>query len=258
MPSCDRKLEGKIALVSGCASGIGRAIALLFARHGASIAGIDRDCAQGGTLVREISDQGGRVLFLPGDVADASRCEQVVQNTVKEFGGLDIVINNAGIVLRKSISEMSEQEWDRVMAINVKSVFLMSKFALPALMQRRGGAIVNLSSGWGLVGGRMAAAYCASKGAVVLLTKAMALDLGQHNIRVNCICPGDTDTTMLRTEAAELGEPLDRFLQSASDRPLGRLGRPEEIAEAALFLASSASSFVTGAALVVDGGGLAG
>jgi NAD(P)-dependent dehydrogenase (short-subunit alcohol dehydrogenase family) len=145
-----------------------------------------------------------------------------------------------------------------VMDVNVKSIFLMSHYAIPLMARAGGGSIINTASGWGLTGGPKAAAYCASKGAVVLLTKAMAVDHGSQNIRVNCICPGDTDTAMLRDEALQLGEIADRFLADAARRPLGRLGKPEEIAQAALYLASDASSFVTGTALVVDGGGLAG
>ena len=144
------------------------------------------------------------------------------------------------------------------MAVNVKAVFLMSRLAIPLMEKTGGGSIINTASGWGLTGGSRAAVYCASKGAVVLLTKAMAIDHGPQKIRVNCICPGDTDTAMLRNEAEQLGEPDDRFLAEAAKRPLGRVGRPEEIAQAALYLASDASSFVTGTALVVDGGGLAG
>ena len=144
------------------------------------------------------------------------------------------------------------------MAVNVKSVFLMSRVVIPVMAKAGGGSIVNTASGWGLAGGARAAAYCASKGAVVLLTKAMAIDHGGQKIRVNCICPGDTDTAMLRSEAGQLGEAEDRFLSDAAKRPLGRVGTPDEIAQAALYLASDASSFVTGTALVVDGGGLAG
>ena len=151
-----------------------------------------------------------------------------------------------------------------MMAVNVKSVFLLSKYAIPVMAQAGGGVIINTASGWGLVGGRKAAAYCASKGAVVLLTRAMALDHAvstseaEQNIRVNCICPGDTDTPMLRDEAQQLGESDAQFLAEAVQRPLQRIGRPEDIAQAALYLASDASSFITGTALVVDGGGLAG
>jgi NAD(P)-dependent dehydrogenase (short-subunit alcohol dehydrogenase family) len=176
----------------------------------------------------------------------------------QKFGGLHILFNNAGIIRRASVLDLSEAEWDRVMEVNVKSIFLMSKFAIPLIEESGGGSIINTASGWGMAGGPKAAAYCASKGAVVLLTKAMAIDHGPQKIRVNCICPGDTDTPMLRSEAQQLGAEAGRFLQEAAQRPLQRVGAPEEIAQAALYLASDAASFVTGTALVVDGGGLAG
>jgi NAD(P)-dependent dehydrogenase (short-subunit alcohol dehydrogenase family) len=251
-------LTGKRALITGGASGIGRATALLFAREGAAVAVVDVDQANGQAVARTIVEDGGQAIFLRCDVTQAGDCQRAVQQTVDELGGLDILFNNAGIIRRASVLETSEEEWDRVMAVNVKSVFLLSKYAIPVMVQAGGGVIINTASGWGLVGGRKAAAYCASKGAVVLLTKAMALDHGQQNIRVNCICPGDTDTPMLRDEARQLGESDDRFLAEAAQRPLRRIGRPEEIAQAALYLASDASSFVTGTTLVVDGGGLAG
>jgi NAD(P)-dependent dehydrogenase (short-subunit alcohol dehydrogenase family) len=251
-------LTGKRALITGGASGIGRATALLFAREGAAVAVADVDQAHGEAVVREIVEQGGRAIFIRCDVTQAADCERAVAQAVGALGGLDILSNNAGIIRRAAVPETSEADWDQVMAVNVKSVFLLSKYAVPAMAQAGGGAIINTASGWGLVGGRKAAAYCASKGAVVLLTKAMALDHGEQNIRVNCICPGDTDTGMLRNEAQQLGEPYERFLVESAQRPLKRIGRPEEIAQAALYLASEASSFVTGTALVVDGGGLAG
>jgi NAD(P)-dependent dehydrogenase (short-subunit alcohol dehydrogenase family) len=156
------------------------------------------------------------------------------------------------------VAELTEAEWDQVMAVNVKSIFLMSRYSVPVMANAGGGVIINTASGWGLMGGPRAAAYCASKGAVVLLTKAMAIDHGPQNIRVNCICPGDTDTPMLRDEARQLGQSAERFLTEAADRPLGRIGTADEIAQAVLYLASDASSYVTGTALVVDGGGSAG
>ena len=251
-------LTGKRALITGGASGIGRATVLLFAREGAAVSVVDVNEAGGQAVAQMIVDEGGQAIFARCDVSQAADCQRAVRHTVSELGGLDILFNNAGIIRRASVLETSEEEWDRVMAVNVKSVFLLSKYAIPVMVQAGGGVIINTASGWGLVGGRKAAAYCASKGAVVLLTKAMALDHGQQNIRVNCICPGDTDTPMLRDEARQLGEPDDRFLAEAAQRPLQRIGRPEDIAQAALYLASDASSFVTGASLVVDGGGLAG
>jgi NAD(P)-dependent dehydrogenase (short-subunit alcohol dehydrogenase family) len=251
-------LTGKRALITGGASGIGRATALLFAREGAVVAVVDLDEVGGQAVVRAIADEGGQAIFVRCDVTQTGDCQRAVQQTVDKLGGLDILFNNAGIIRRASVLETSEEEWDRVVAVNVKSVFLLSKYAIPVMVQAGGGVIINTASGWGLVGGRKAAAYCASKGAVVLLTKAMALDHGQQNIRVNCICPGDTDTPMLRDEARQLGESDDRFLAEAAQRPLQRIGKPEDIAQAALYLASDASSFVTGETLVVDGGGLAG
>ena len=252
------RLAGKVALITGGASGIGRAAALLFAREGAAVAVVDLNDAGGRSVVDQIRGEGGRAIFIPCDVTQAGDCRQAVEQTVAQLGRLDVLFNNAGIIRRATVVDADEAGWDRVMAVNVKSVFLMSKYAVPVMAAAGGGAIVNTASGWGLVGGQKAAAYCASKGAVVLLTKAMALDHGPQGIRVNCICPGDTDTAMLRQEAAQLGEPVDHFLAGSAQRPLGRLGRPEEIAQAALYLASDAASFVTGAALVVDGGGTAG
>jgi NAD(P)-dependent dehydrogenase (short-subunit alcohol dehydrogenase family) len=252
------KLHGKFVLITGAASGIGRAAALLFAREDAAVVITDVNESAGQAVAAEIKNNGGRAIFEPGDITRATDCHRVIERTVREFGGLHVLFNNAGIIRRASVVELSEADWDRVMAVNVKAIFLMCREAIPIMASAGGGSIINTASGWGLAGGPRAAVYCASKGAVVLLTKAMAIDHGPQNIRVNCICPGDTDTAMLRSEAQQLGEPGDRFLAEAAKRPLGRLGRPEEIAQAALYLASDAASFVTGTALVVDGGGLAG
>jgi len=251
-------LNGKVALITGGASGIGRATALLFAREGAMVAVVDVDELEGQTIVQTIIDNGGRAIFLRGDVTKSADCQLALRRTVEQLGKLDVLFNNAGIIRRASVVKTSEEEWNLVMETNVKSVFLLSKYAIPIMAEAGGGVIINTASGWGLVGGRNAASYCASKGAVVLLTKAMALDHGAQNIRVNCICPGSTDTSMLRNEAKQLSKPEKQFTAESAQRPLQRIGRPEEIAQAALYLASDASSFVTGIALVVDGGGLAG
>jgi NAD(P)-dependent dehydrogenase (short-subunit alcohol dehydrogenase family) len=149
-------------------------------------------------------------------------------------------------------------EWDRVIAVNLKSVFLMCKYAIPVMRKQSGGKIINVASGWGLAGGAKAVAYCASKGGVVLLTKALAVDHGPEGIAVNCVCPGDTETGLLTDEARQLGLSDNALIEEGRKRPLGRVGKPEEIAASILYLASSAASFVTGAVLVVDGGGLAG
>ena len=252
------RLRDKVALVTGAASGIGRAIAWLFAHEGAAVCVMDADAAGGRRVAEEIAAAGGRAVAVSGDVSRATDCEQAVQMAVDELGRLDLLVNSAGIIRRAAVTEMDEETWDRVMAVNVKSVYLLSRFAVPVMAAQGGGAIVNIGSGWGLTGGPRAASYCASKGAVVQLTKAMAIDHGPQEIRVNCVCPGDTDTPLLRDEAVQLGEPTDRFLAEAAQRPIARVGTPEDIAQAVLYLASDASAWVTGTVLVVDGGGLAG
>lgn len=251
-------LQSKIAIVTGAASGIGRATALLFAREGASVVAVDLNETGGKQLVEEISGNGGRAKFIQADVSRPGDCQRVVETAVAEFGRIDILFNNAGIIRRATVIDLSEEDWDRVVDVNVKSMFLMCRLVVPIMARAGGGSIINTASGWGLAGGAKAAVYCASKGAVVLMTKALAVDHGPQNIRVNCICPGDTDTSMLRNEARQLGEDENGFLAESARRPLGRIGTPEEIAKAVLYLATHASSFVTGTALVVDGGGLAG
>jgi NAD(P)-dependent dehydrogenase (short-subunit alcohol dehydrogenase family) len=250
-------LNKKVALVTGGASGIGRATAKLFAQESARVAVVDIDQELGKSVVTEIESTGGQAIFIHCDVAKAEDCQRAVEQTAATFGGLDILFNNAGIARRTNVLTITETEWDLVMAVNVKSIFLMSKFAIPYMEKRGSGSIVNTSSGWGLKGGENAVSYCASKGAVTNMTRAMAIDHGAQNIRVNAVCPGDTDTPMLRGEAEQLGQPENEFMDDAADRPLGRYAQPIEIARAVLFLASDASSYVTGASLVVDGGGLA-
>jgi NAD(P)-dependent dehydrogenase (short-subunit alcohol dehydrogenase family) len=252
------QLSGKVAVITGGASGIGRSTALLFAREGATVVIADLNVQGGESVTTKITEAGGRAIFEAADVTRAEDCLRVAERAIREFGRIDVLFNNAGIIRRATVLDLGEDEWDQVMAVNVKSIYLLSREVIPHMQKQGSGTIINTASGWGLAGGAKAAAYCASKGAVVLLTKAMAIDHGPQKIRVNCICPGDTDTGMLRHEAQQLGEANDRFLAEAAKRPLGRVGSPEEIAQAVLYLASDASSFVTGTAMVVDGGGLAG
>lgn len=252
------RLRDRVALITGGASGIGRETAMLFAREGAAVAVVDVDESGGEAAVSRIVEAGGHATFVRCDVTCATDCQRAVRCTVSELGGLDILFNNAGIIRRSTVLDTTEEDWDLVMAVNLKSVFLLSKAAIPIMARSGGGVIINTASGWGLVGGRRAASYCASKGAVVNLTRALALDHGGQNIRVNCVCPGDTDTPLLHAEARQLGQPEQEFLAESAQRPLQRIASPEEIAQAVLYLASDASSFVTGTTLVVDGGGLAG
>lgn len=251
------RLKNKVALITGGTSGIGQATALLFAKEGAKVVITGRSAERGAATVEKIRQDFGRALFFQADVRYADQCRATVERTVSEFGRLDILFNNAGLFYAHDVLECSEQEWDLQMDVNLKGTFLMSKFALPGMIAQGSGVIINNSSGWGLVGGDKAAAYCASKGGVVLLTKAMAVDHGRQGIRVNCVCPGDIDTPMLPEDAKFRGMKWADYLAGAANRPMGRVGTAEEIAQAVLFLASDDSSFMTGATLVVDGGGTA-
>ncbi|WP_298131751.1 SDR family NAD(P)-dependent oxidoreductase [Micropruina sp.] len=251
------RLAGKRAIVTGGAGGIGRATAAAFAAEGASVAVLDLDEAGAQAVAESIIASGGTAIALSVDVSDEAAVASAVAAVVAQFGGLDVVFNNAGIARRTTAVETALADWELSFAVNVRSIFLMCKYAIPHLEAAGGGSIVNTGSGWGLKGGARALPYCASKGAVVNMTRALAIDHGPANIRVNSINPGDTDTGMLRSEAAQIGWTEDAFLADAADRPLRRMARPEEIAAAVVFLASDEASFVTGSALVVDGGGIA-
>jgi NAD(P)-dependent dehydrogenase (short-subunit alcohol dehydrogenase family) len=250
-------LQGKVALVTGAASGIGRGIARLLAEVGATVVLLDLDEEKGMEAAAEIAAQGAKARFIKCDVRSNEDCKQAVWKSIKEFGRIDILCNNAGIVIRKNCIDLKENEWDLSLDVNLKGVYLLSHHVLPHMIQSGGGSIINTGSGWSLKGGPDAVSYCASKAGVLNLSRAMALDLGKHNIRVNCVCPGDVDTPMLRSECAQLGENEEEFMKKASDRPIRRVGTPEDVANAVLFFASEMSKWVTGAYLVVDGGGLA-
>jgi NAD(P)-dependent dehydrogenase (short-subunit alcohol dehydrogenase family) len=251
------RLANKVALITGGTSGIGRATALLFAREGAKVALTGRNAARGQQVAAEIGKADGEAIFIRADVSSAEQCRQTVDKTLETYGRLDILFNNAGVFYAHTILDCTEEEWDATIDIGLKGTYLMSKFSLPTMIAQGSGIIINNASGWGLVGGDAAVAYCAAKGGVVVMTKALAIDHGRQGIRVNCICPGDVDTPMLPDDARRRGMTWEAYLSGATERPLGRVGLPEEIAKAALFLATEDSSFMTGAALVVDGGGIA-
>ncbi|HKV79846.1 MAG TPA: SDR family NAD(P)-dependent oxidoreductase [Candidatus Sulfotelmatobacter sp.] len=250
-------LEGKVAMITGAASGIGRGITLFLAEMGASVSVLDIDAQKGEETAAEIRSQGGEALFTRCDVRSAPDCRHAVETAISKRGRIDILCNCAGIAIRKDVVDLTEDEWNRVLDITLKGIYLLSHEVVPHMIRAGGGSIINIGSGWSLKGGPRAAAYCAAKGGTVNLTRAMAIDHGKHNIRVNCVCPGDIDTPMLRSECAQLGEDARSFMREAANRPLARVGTPDDIANAVLFLASPMSSWITGAALVVDGGGLA-
>ncbi|NWG34475.1 MAG: glucose 1-dehydrogenase [Chloroflexi bacterium] len=255
------KLKGKVAIITGATSGIGRATARLFADEGADLVVTGRRVELGKAVAEEIGQKGVRCVFIQADHSHADDCSRVVERTLAEFGRVDILFNNAGIVTSGTAETTSEEVWHETMALNVTGVWRMSKLVLPHMKKQGGGVIVNNGSDWSVVAGRDAFPYVASKGAVALMTKAMALDFARENIRVNAVCPGDTFVDRwLEKGYFEYSDPvsLEQAIKDASDYiPMGRFGKPEEIARAVLFLASDDSSFVTGHLLLVDGGNTA-
>ena len=250
-------LEGKVALVTGSASGIGRGIAIRLAEMGAAVVVLDKNLEGGRETVTTIVQAGARAVALACDVRSRSDCQRAVAEVVAAYGRIDILCNNAGIAIRKDVLMLEEEEWDLVLGVTLKSVYLLSREVIPHMIRGGGGSIINTGSGWSLKGGPKAVSYCAAKGGVMNLTRAMAIDHGKDNIRVNCVCPGDIDTPMLASECRQLGEDANQFMKEAANRPLARVGTPDDVANAVLFLASDMSKWVTGASLVVDGGGLA-
>ncbi len=239
-------LTGKIALITGATAGIGEAAARLFAARGARLLLTGRNEAAGRALAAELGGD-----FLAADIAAAETPARLAGWAMERHGRLDILVNNAGILFKGDAAQCTDEEWDRTMLVNVTSVFRLSRAVVALMIEQGGGAIVNVASDWGLVAADRALAYGTSKGAVVQLTRSMASDHARQGVRVNAVCPGDTDTAMLRREAED--DPA-RLAEMAAAIPLGRLGRPEDVAAAIAFLASDDAAFITGAALPVDGG----
>lgn len=253
-----RKLDGKVAVITGAGAGIGRAIALLFAREGAQVCSADLILARADETAQAIALEGGQAIAVQVDVSQRSSVQALAQQVIARFGRVDILCNNAGIGHIGSILECAEDEWDAVMAVNVKGVYLCSYFFLPHMLARGEGNIINTASVLGVVGVPKRAVYSTSKGAVIALTRQMAIEYAKENIRVNCISPGTVATPWVERLLAEQPDP-EAARQRLEDRhPLGRLGTADEIAHAALYLASPESAFATGMNLVIDGGESAG
>ncbi len=247
-------LEGKLAIITGAATGIGRATALLFAREGAQviIADTNEDDAQ--KTVAHIEGENGKAGFVRTDVSSAEDMQALMETAAEQMGGIDVIVNNAGAQRSGAITDFEESEWDLLMRVNPKSCFLGAKYGVPYLRERGSGSIVNIASLAGLKGGPGMSAYSASKGAIIAFTRALAMELAPDNIRVNCVCPGWIDTPFNQPAIEFMGgrEEQEKMVQQMV--PLQRQGIPEEIAPGILYLASDASSYMTGQALVIDGG----
>ncbi len=248
------RLENKIALITGAGSGIGRACALALARDGARVALVGRRK----NLLEEVANQfGDSALVLAGDIRRKPDIDRVVAQTVSHFGGLNVLVNSAGVLHIGTAEQITEEQWDETFDVNVRGLWLLSRAVLPHLRKAGGGSIINIASVLGINGARNRASYAPSKGAVVLLTKCMAVDHGQENIRVNAICPSFIETDLTAAVLSQAPDPAAVRRERAAAHPLGRLGQPEDIAGLAVYLASDESAWVTGAAFPVDGGYLA-
>ena len=248
------RFQNKVVLVTGAGSGIGRATALAFAREGGSVAAFDVSPAKADAVAAEVKTSGGRAVAITGDVSKPGDCARAVRDTEAALGPLDILVNNAGIGATGTVATTDESTWDRLMTVNVKGTYLMSRAALAVMIPRQRGVIVNAGSIAGLRAVADRAAYVTTKFAVVGLTKAMALDHVKDGIRVNAVCPGTTMTPWIDERLKETSDPRAAMAALVARQPMGRLGTAEEMAAAYLFLASDESSFATGTALVIDGG----
>ncbi len=251
------RFEGRVVLVTGGSSGIGYATAKAFLLEGAKVAITGRNAARLERAEAELARE-GTVLAVRGDVSRASDAKRMVSETARRLGPIDVLVNNAGIYLSKPVEAFSEREYDEIMDVNMKGTFLCTKYAIAGMIRRKRGAIVNVSSDSGLQGAAGSSVYCASKGAMVLFTKAVALDHARDHVRVNVVCPGEVKTPMMEKDAAESGRGFEEYYRRlVAPIPMRRAATADEVAQAILFLAGDESSFMTGAALSVDGGSTA-
>ena len=252
------RLKGRVSIITGGNSGIGRSTALLFAREGSKVVIAGRNASRGKRVADEVLQARGEAIFVKTDVSKSSEVKNLVRATLDRFGRIDVLFNNAALSPVGTVLDTSEKEWSDVIGTNLTGTFLCTKYVLPHMMKQKKGVIINTGSINSLMAMKKEAAYDASKGGVLMLTRAVALDFAEFNVRANCICPGAIETPMLRDILAQSSDPAGAEADLARKHPLGRIGSPEEVANLALFLASDESSFITAAALPVDGGMLGG
>ena len=248
------RLQGQVAVITGAGLGIGAATAVLFAREGAKVVAASRSEENAAEVLAEIREAGGEAIFVQTDVSDPRQVDRLFDETLRTYGGVDILVNNAGIYFQATAADSTDEQWQRLMAVNLNGAFYCSRAAVRAMRQSGGGNIVNVGSEAGLVVIPGQAAYNVSKAAIIMLTRSMAVDHAPDNIRVNCVCPGTTFTPLVAAALAKADDPEAARRQLESSRPLNRLGRVEEIAEAILYLASDVSAYATGSVLSIDGG----
>jgi NAD(P)-dependent dehydrogenase (short-subunit alcohol dehydrogenase family) len=251
-------LKGRVVVISGGASGIGLGTAKRLANLGAIISILDVNDENGKMAEKEIEAIGGTAKYIHCDVTKKEDCKNAADKTNELFGKIDVLYNNAGVAIRKNAVDLEPEEWDLALNVSLKGQYLLSKYVIPYMKNNGGGSIINTGSGWSLRGGENAIAYCAMKGGTLNMTRAMCIDHGKDNIRVNTVCPGDIDTPMLKSECEQLGGTYnEEYKEECSERPIARLGTVEDVANVVLFLASDMSTWISGAHIVVDGGGIA-
>lgn len=248
------RLQNKVAIVTGCGSGIGEAIAARFAKEGAAVFGVDWNRAAGERVAGEITSAGGSILFHEADVSQERAVEEMVATCVKRLGRLDVLVNNAAVQHEVALHETSMEQWHRMIDVNLGGVFLGCKYAIPVMIEQGGGVIINMSSVMGLVADPKLAVYCATKGGILAMTRAIAIAYGRQGIRAACICPGDVDTPLNQAYFNSYPDPVAARAAIEEHYPLGRIATPDEIAGVAAFLASDDATFITGTHVLVDGG----
>jgi NAD(P)-dependent dehydrogenase (short-subunit alcohol dehydrogenase family) len=251
----EMRLNNKVAIITGAGSGIGAATAVMFGKEGARVVVADIEQKKGMDMVDLIRSENGEAIFIHVDVSRADNIEKMVKSTIETYGKLDILVNNVGIYLQANVVDTSEKDWDRIMDVNLRGVFLCCKYSIPEMIKGgKGGVIVNVSSEAGIVGIKNQVAYNVSKSGIIALTKSMAVDFAAQNVRVNCVCPGTTETALVKEALSKASDPEKARRELEIVRPANRLGRPEEIASGILYLASDESSYATGTILSIDGG----